>query len=134
MLHRHAYLCPAAGSRTFGKIAGLYSIVSLRRVYHKEFPKIYQIECQKECQNILCQKVCQNRCQICQNTGQKECQIEGQNEYCIYNYAICTSRWHVRDYVRIVFQGGDHSKKVMMFFVFVVGNVLFNLSSPSNES
>ena len=30
-------------------------------------------------------------------------------------YAIYTSRWHVRNYVRIVFQGGDHSKKVIKF-------------------
>ena len=77
---------------------------------HKESPKIYQIECQKECQNI-CQKVCQNRCQIdcqkeCHNICQKECQIECQNKYAIY-----TSRWYARNYVRIVFQGGDHSKK-----------------------
>ena len=70
------------------------------------------IECQKECQNI-CQKVCQNRCQIeCQkewqNICQKECQAECQNKYAIY-----TSKWHVRNYVRIVFQGGCHSKKVI---------------------
>jgi hypothetical protein len=56
-----------------------------------------QIECQKECQSI-CQKVCQHRCQI-----------ERQNNYA--NYAIYTSRWYVRNYVRIVVQGGDHSKE-----------------------
>ena len=37
---------------------------------------------------------------------QKECQIECQNKYAIY-----TSRWYVRNHVRIVFQDGDHSKK-----------------------
>ena len=73
---------------------------------HKESPKIYQIECQKECQNI-CQKVCKNRCQI-------ECQTECQSiKYMPDKYAIYISRWYVRNYVRKVFQGGDHSKKVI---------------------
>ena len=43
----------------------------------------------------------------CQNKCQKECQIECQNKY-----AVHTSRWYVRNCVRIVFQGGDHSNKV----------------------
>ena len=36
------------------------------------------------------------------------CQRECQNRCAIY-----TSRWYVRNYVRKVFQGGDHSKKVI---------------------
>ena len=80
---------------------------------HKESPKIYQIECQKKCKNI-CQKVCQNRCQIeCQNVCQKVCQMKCQTRHIIY-----TSRWYVGNYVRIVFQGGDHSKKVISHRIF----------------
>ena len=30
-------------------------------------------------------------------------------------YAICTSRWYVRSYVRIMFHGGGHSKKTFVF-------------------
>ena len=37
---------------------------------------------------------------------------------------IYTSRWYVRNYVRIVFQGGDHSKKTIYFFLQIV---------PSND-
>ena len=69
-------------------------------ICHKVFKECQnkcQIECQKECQRI-CQKVCQHRCQI-----------ERQNNYA--NYAIYTSRWYVRNYVKIVVQGGDHSKE-----------------------
>ena len=36
--------------------------------------------------------------------------------YNIYIYAIYTSRWYVRNYVRIMCQGGDHSKKVRFVF------------------
>ena len=63
----------------------------------------------------LCQKVCQNsRCQVeclieCQSICQKECQIGCQNIYAIY-----TSRWYVRNYARMVCQGGGHSKKVIV--------------------
>ena len=32
---------------------------------------------------------------------------------CLNKYAVYTSRCYVRNYVRIVFQGGDHSKKVI---------------------
>ena len=51
-------------------------------------------------------------CGICQT----ECQIECQNIYIynyiyIYVYRIYTSRW----YVKIMCQGGNHSKKVMKF-------------------
>ena len=83
-----------------------------------------QRECQKECQNI-CQKVCQNRwqiecqkeCQIeCQSICHTECQVECQNIY-IYIHAIYTSRWHVRNDVRIVCQVGDHCKNV--FYVYL---------------
>ena len=79
-----------------------------------------QIECLKRCQiecQIECQIACQNRCQKeCQSICQKECQTECQNIYLyIYIYAIYTSRWYVRNYVRIVCQGGDHSKKVFFF-------------------
>ena len=35
--------------------------------------------------------------------------------YIVYVYDIYTSKWYVRNYVRIVFQGGDHSKKVDHF-------------------
>ena len=75
-----------------------------------------QIECLKRCQ-IECQIDCQNRCQKeCQSICQKECQTECQNIYLyIYIYAIYTSRWYVRNHVRIVCQGGDHSKKVFFF-------------------
>ena len=52
-----------------------------------------------------CQIECQHRCQI---ECQKEYQIESQNRYAIY-----TSRWYVRNYVRIVCQSGDHSNKVV---------------------
>ena len=31
----------------------------------------------------------------------------------MYTYAIYTSRWYVRNYVRLVCQGGDHWKKVL---------------------
>ena len=56
------------------------------------------------------QREWQNRCQIecqieCRSICQKECQIEGQNKY-----AINTSRWYVRNYVRIVCKGGDDLK------------------------
>ena len=75
----------------------------------KECQRECQNRCQKECQNEClkrCQKVCQNRCQIeCQSIWQKECQIECENKHAIY-----TSRWYVRNYVRIAFQGGDHWK------------------------
>ena len=50
-------------------------------------------------------------CGICQT----ECQIKCQNIYIyilyIYTYRIYTSRW----YVKIMCQGGNHSKKVMKF-------------------
>ena len=39
-----------------------------------------------------------------------------------YKYAIYTSRWYVRIYVRIVVQGGDHSEKIICFF-FLNGGV-----------
>ena len=32
------------------------------------------------------------------------------------NYARYTSRWYVRNPVRIVFQGGNHSKKQFIFY------------------
>jgi hypothetical protein len=41
---------------------------------------------------------------------QKECQIKCL-KHVPYN-AIYTSRWYFRNCVRIMFQGGDHSKKV----------------------
>jgi hypothetical protein len=57
-----------------------------------------QIDCQKKCQNYICQKVCQIGCQsICH----KECLCVCKNKYAIY-----TAKWYVRNYVRIVFQGG----------------------------
>ena len=75
----------------------------------KECQRECQNRCQKECQNEClkrCQKVCQNRCQIeCQSIWQKECQTECENQHARY-----TSRWYVRNYVRIAFQGGDHWK------------------------
>ena len=52
---------------------------------------------------------------------QKECQIQCQNIYIYmyvyiyiytYTYAINTSRWYVRNYVRIVCKGEDHLKNV----------------------
>ena len=39
-----------------------------------------------------------------------------------YKYAIYTSRWYVRIYVRIVVQGGDHSEIFICFF-FLNGGV-----------
>ena len=33
----------------------------------------------------------------------------------LYTHALFTSRWYVRNCVRIVCQGGDHSKKVFVF-------------------
>ena len=75
----------------------------------------YLPESKRICQNV-CQKRGQIKCQIeCQSICQKECQIESRNKYVIifiYIY-IYTSRWYVRNYVRIVFQCGDHSKKVI---------------------
>ena len=103
---------------------------------HKESPKIYQIECQKECQKICqihrpenvrenvrtyarmnawkqieCERECQSICQ-------KESQILS-DRMLAQIYAIYTSRWYVRNYVRIVVQGGDHSKKVVFIFAFI---------------
>ena len=109
-----------------------------QNICQRECQKDCQIECQNICQNrcqIECQKECQTRCQIecqieyqnmyqkecqtaCQSICQKECQIESQNIHMyiyIYIYSIYTSRWYVRNYVRIVCQGGDHSKKVSFF-------------------
>ena len=105
---------------------------------HKESPKIYQIECQKECQKICqihrpenvrenvrtyarknarmnawkqieCERECQSICQ-------KESQILS-DRMLAQIYAIYTSRWYVRNYVRIVVQGGDHSKKVVFIYI-----------------
>jgi len=39
-----------------------------------------------------------------------ECQIESQKN----KYAIYTSRWYVRNYVRIAFKGGTYSKKAFI--------------------
>ena len=77
---------------------------------HKESPKIYQIECQKECLCIyveIGQKVCQNRCQIecqkeCQNICQKECQVECQNTL-------------PDGMSETMSESGDHLKKVFSF-------------------
>ena len=44
---------------------------------------------------------------------QRECLIECQNKFAIYHIYF---RWYVRNYVRIVFQGGDHLKKVIWTF------------------
>ena len=60
---------------------------------HKKTTKIYQIEFQKECQ-----KICQNR------------MPERMSEHMPERM---TSRWYARNYVRIMDQGGDHSKKVI---------------------
>ena len=99
----------------------------------------------------------QNRCQIeCQSICQKECYIECIYIYILYyiilyyiilyyiilyyiiliielyNYItiyIYTSRWYVRNYVRIVCQGGDHSKKNMYYLrsdVFIGSSFFFN--------
>ena len=81
----------------------------------KECQNRCQIECQTECQNI-CQKVSQNRCQTgcqneCQKICQKECQIECQNKYAIY-----TSRWHVRNYIRIVLRWGSLEESSLIMF------------------
>ena len=84
----------------------------------------YTIECQKECQKI-CQKVCRNRCQIecqieCQSICQKECQIECQNKYALHIHIYMPyilpdgMSEDVRSYVRTMFHGGDHSKKVAL--------------------
>ena len=72
-----------------------------------------QRECQKDCQNI-CQKVSQNRRQIecqkeCQSICQKECQIECQNIYMPYILPGDMSET-MSEIVRIVCQGGDHSR------------------------
>ena len=42
----------------------------------------------------------------------------------LYNY-IYTSRWYVRNRVRIVCQGGDHSKKICITYV-----VMFSFDNP----
>ena len=42
----------------------------------------------------------------------------------LYNF-LYTSRWYVRNYVRIVCQGGDHSKKICITYV-----VMFSLDHP----
>ena len=72
-------------------------------------------ECHKDWQNI-CQKVCQNRCQIeCRSECQIECQCvsicqkECQNLVCVYIYM---SYILPRNYVRIVWKGGVHSKVI----------------------
>ena len=69
---------------------------------HKEFAEINQIEWQKECQKI-CQKVCQNSCQIARKNVS-------------YMPERVLSRWYVRNYVRIMDQGGDLSKKLLFPF------------------
>ena len=46
----------------------------------------------------------------CQIICQKECQIEGWNDYAIYPDGMLENR----NYVRLVFQGGDYSKKVAL--------------------
>jgi hypothetical protein len=62
----------------------------------------------------------------------------------VYIYAICTSRWYVRNYVRIyvyvyifiVCQGGDHSKKVTLSLRIVVvlyGIVNVVLANPFQD-
>ena len=55
----------------------------------------------------------------------KECQIECQNKYAIY-----TSKWYVRNYVAIVFPGGDHSERVVKLVSLRCDSVIvfFNLA------
>ena len=62
----------------------------------------------RECQDVR-ENVRQN-VKLFARKDSRYCQIERQNKYAIY-----TSRWYVRSYVRIVVQGGDHSKKVILF-------------------
>ena len=62
----------------------------------------------RECQDVR-ENVRQN-VKLFARKDIRYCQIERQNKYAIY-----TSRWYVRSYVRIVVQGGDHSKKVILF-------------------
>ena len=76
-----------------------------------------QNECLKRCQNR-----CHIECQIeCQSICQEECQIEGQKKYAIY-----TSRWYVRNYVRLVFQGGGSLEESNLgFWCFLPASQLY---------
>ena len=99
-----AFLPPAANSRPQWALPDLAGSRSQSRCRAK-----CQIQCQKECQNI-CQKLCQNRrCQWkCQSMCRKECQREWQNRCLCHIY---TSKWHIRNYVRIVFHSVDTWRK-----------------------
>ena len=79
-----------------------------------------QIECPKECQNG-CLKRCKIECQnMSDRTSERMSKHMPERLSDRMSYAICTSRWYVRNYVRIVFQGGGSSKKVIysMFLSF----------------
>ena len=96
-------------------------------------PNTCQIECQKERQiesqnggQTGCQRDCLNRCQIecqkecrieCQSTCQKKCQIEWGDH--IYIYAIYNSSLYARKYVRMICQGGYHSKYCNLHIIYV---------------
>ena len=86
--------------------------------------------CQREYQN-RCQKACQNRWQIeCRKECLSKCQRECQN---IWTHPIYTSRSYVRNYVRIMCQGGDHSKNVYIFSTPFLSGTAHDFSwSPTN--
>ena len=87
-----------------------------------------------EVRQCPCQKECQNRCQIEPDRMSEympERMLDRMSECVyIYIYIYSTSRWNIRNYVRIVGQGGDHSKKVISLsggLVEHVGRLLGNV-------
>ena len=112
----------------------------------KKSPKIYQIQNQKKCQN-RCQIECPNRCQEeCQNRSQEECQTNCQTKIKIECFSVCqkdclntvyainTSRFQVRNYVRTACKGGGHSKKVIQCWDPMQQNILLPPELPTEGS
>ena len=67
-----------------------------------------RMPCQIKCQNILCNTV-YILCTYCAHTYTHK-HIHTYIHTYIYTYTMHTSRWFVRNYVRKVWPGGDHSK------------------------